>query len=223
MTAVEHWAGAAGSKATAPAAPDHESRCVSRQRSSGLPDLWYTLRDVEQKGDELVLRLVPERFCGGDPNPVVVIRMLDTVRLDQAIAVLGTLRKTFVVEMEARATCLVLRSDYDEQGAVIEARSVTQSFAPYSRADLLVLAETLAVALEDWQNDSVRLRSCLNELTACLLDLLRSAETRIRLTRRVAVVAEAQIDILQRVLARVAGVTRRWNVKPLEKSHVRQT
>lgn len=164
---------------------------------------WFSLSDSQLGNGQVLFRFVPSPFLPQYTAPVVEVTVEDPSDAQAAVESLSRFRSEFIVSLEVKPHELCVLGHMDNDETVVKGARVYSSNVAYSSAELLDIATFLQNALRDKTTDLYRQRERLKEVRHFVADLAQRAGRKVELSGKPTAAAEAQVDVLSRVLNRI--------------------
>jgi len=166
---------------------------------------WYTLKDTQVNGNQLIARFVPDHFSSDIVDPVITVVITEPNDFQAAAEALAVYSNDFINAMSVNPKSFEIWGEYDDKPLVVNGNNVTCQRSPYSQQDLLSIISVVEKYLQNSESTNLKLYTQLNEIEGFVMELLKRAETKKSLTNRATNSTDSQIDILERILNRISS------------------
>ncbi len=164
---------------------------------------WYALREIRQDGAELRARFLPDFFDQDIAEPALELVVVQPSNVAEALTQLARFKEDPVTDATVSDNAIELLAEYDDEPTRICGQSVSWSMSPYTRTELLELIAGFVERSDAQHQELTSLQRHLESASEYSAELLHRAQAKKALTQKSTATMDAQIEVLQRVLARL--------------------
>jgi hypothetical protein len=164
---------------------------------------WYALREIRQDGAELRARFLPDFFDQDIAEPALELVVVQPINAVESLAQLARFKEDPVTDATVSDNTVELFAEYDDEPTRICGQSVSWSWSPYTSTELLELIAGFVERADIQHKALTSLQRQLKSSIEYSTELLHRAEVKKALTQKSTATMDAQIEVLQRVLARL--------------------
>lgn len=159
---------------------------------------WWSITD-----QKLTLRFKPEYYSAEFVDPIITVHITQALKLPELQLALAGVSEEALIEIEYRPGMLKLWTVYDDIALSIEGSKVEVIRSPYSCEDLTQVISSKQQELDLEYASASKSHEKLGDIEHFVTELLDRAQTKKTLSSRKPFAADAQIDVLKRVLTRI--------------------
>jgi hypothetical protein len=166
---------------------------------------FYCIDHWSVTGGNLTLRLIPDHYSAEIIDPVITAIVIETSNFSSIESGLKMRSEKVLIDIQASPRALLLWAEHDDNPLSIEGAEVQLIRSPYSAQDLARTVACQQQELDSNHAELVKVRNELRETEHFVAELLHRAATRKAMSSRDPSTSNAQIDVLERILARIRG------------------